>query len=279
MPADLSRPLPIYWALVRVEDVMREDDRELLVHAPAPGVLQLTLNRPAQRNALNCELLAQLRQALDDARDAAGVRLVLLRGAGQSFCAGGDRAELRRIAEGDEALNQRQAELLVAALLAVFELPKPVIALVQGPAVGAGAALVAASDIALAASEAHFAFPEARLGLVPMTVAPYLVHALGERAARRWFLAGDTMSAAEALRLSLVHECLPAAELLPRALALAGSVMTGGPVALAATKALLRRLSGRLPDATLAATSAAELRRERRAGESIARLAGRPVET
>lgn len=239
---------------------------------PAPGVWQLHLDRPAQRNALHSELVAALQAELRSAAAAAECRVVLLSAAGRVFCAGADLGEMRAAAEGDEARSQAQAEALAALFLALHDSPKPVIALVQGAALGGGAGLVAACDVALATPEARFGFPEVRLGLIPAVISPYVVAAIGARQARRWFLSGETMSAAQAREVGLVQEIVPAAELLPRALALAAAIALGGPQALAHCKDLLREVAGHAPGQMLAGLTTSFLARTRRGAEARERL-------
>jgi methylglutaconyl-CoA hydratase len=245
----------------------------ILRDSPASGVWRLTLNRPAQRNALNASLIVALRAELAQAATAADCRVLLLAGAGGVFCAGADLEEMRQLAQGDLQRNQEQAQALAGLLLEIHQSPKPVIALVQGAALGGGAGLAAASDIVLATTTARFAFPEVRLGLIPAVISPYLVAAMGARQAQRWCLSGEDLPATRAQLLGLVHECVVATELLPRALSLAAAIALGGPLALGATKELLRAVAGQQPGAELTATTAAFLARTRAAPEARARLA------
>jgi methylglutaconyl-CoA hydratase len=246
----------------------------ILRDSPAGGVWRLTLNRPAQRNALDAGLIAALRAELAQAAAAADCRVLLLAGSGSVFCAGADLAEMRQLAgEGEQQRSHEQAQALAGLLLEIHQSPKPVIALVQGAALGGGAGLAAASDIVLATTAARFAFPEVRLGLIPAVISPYIVAAMGARQAQRWCLSGEDLPAARAQLLGLVHECVAARELLPRALALAAAISLGGPQAVGDTKALLRAVVGQQPGAELTATTAAFLARTRAGPEARARLA------
>jgi methylglutaconyl-CoA hydratase len=205
-----------------------------------PPALVVALNRPERRNALNPELMAALRHALDDAREDPAVRAVVLTGTGVAFCAGMDIEALRRVQEASAEEQLRDAAAFRDLCLAVYRFPKPVIAAVNGAAFGGGAGLALACDVAVAAPEAVFATTEVRIGFVPAVIAPFVVRAVGERVARDLLLTGRRVSAEEALRLRLVAEVVPAAaELLPRARAWAELCAAGAPESLALTKELL----------------------------------------
>ena len=199
----------------------------------AQGVCTLTLNRPRVRNALDGELIRRLAEALDDVRSRPGLRLLVLTGAGGCFSAG---ADLRWLTDADAGGPAGLARLL--ADLANLQLPT--LALVNGPAYGGAVGLVAACDIALAADNARFAFPEVRLGLVPAVIGPYVLRAIGPREAGRWFLSGAELGADTARRIGLVHQVVPAAILGDAAEAEIGHLLAAGPEAQRAVKALLR---------------------------------------
>ena len=173
------------------------------------GLAVVTLDRPDRRNAIDEALIERLSDIFADLAEQDGVRALMLRGEGPAFCAGADLAWMARAGERDEADNLADAQSLALMLRNLAELPIPTLALVQGAAIGAGAGLVAACDLAIATADAEFCFSEVRLGLIPATVAPYVVQAIGPRHARRLFLTGERFSADEARRIGLVQEVLP----------------------------------------------------------------------
>jgi methylglutaconyl-CoA hydratase len=218
----------------------------LLLYEVRPPTVVVTMNRADKRNALSRALIAALADAFHRARDDPAVRAVILTGAGSVFCAGMDLAELA------ESLERRDAQpsiiwddaLRLATLYdLIYRLPKPTIAAIQGSALAGGAGLVTVCDLALAVPEARFGYPEVRRGLVAAMVLPHLLRHVGERTARFLLLTGELIDGAEACRTGLVNAVVPPAELLARAEAWARSLAEGGPVALAATKALLQEFS------------------------------------
>lgn len=246
----------------------------------APGIVRLTMNRPAARNALNAAMIESLSAAI--ARHAAleATRVLLLAAAGTAFCAGADIAEMR--AQGGASARENRADALRLAqmLASLRDSPKPSIACVQGPAYGGGLGLAAACDIAIASTTASFRLPEARLGLVPAVISPYVIEAIGPRRARRYFLSGEVIDAPTAKAIGLVHESVAADELAATALALGREIKLGGPQALAAAKNLIAEVGHAAPNAALAVRTAdilAQLRAGTEAQEGLAAaLARRP---
>jgi methylglutaconyl-CoA hydratase len=169
------------------------------------GVAVVTLNRPDVHNAFNNLVIDRLSDIFEELRVADGVRAVLIEGAGPSFSAGADLEWMRAAADYTHADNQQDALNLANMLSALRHLPQPTIALAHGASMGGGVGLVATCDIAVAERSAYFAFSEVRLGLTPATISPYVIEAMGARAARRYFLTGERFDAEEAYRLSLVH--------------------------------------------------------------------------
>ena len=207
----------------------------------------LTLDRPHVRNAFDDELIATIRdEAHRLARDET-VHVVVLQGHGPSFCAGADLAWMQRMRDYDEAQNLADAVAAADMFFALAELPMPVVARVQGAALGGGAGLLAVSDLVIAADDAQFGFTEARLGILPAVISPYVVRRIGAAAARRLFLRADRMDAAEAHRIGLVDETCAAADLDAVVRARLGDLAKGAPSAHRATKALLNTLTP-LPD-------------------------------
>ena len=227
----------------------------------------MLLNRPEVRNAFNATLIAEL-TALLQALDAdPNVRAVVLAGAGSSFCAGADLNWMQQMAAFSPRQNLADAGALTAMLATLDKLSKPTIARVHGAAFGGGAGLVACCDIAIGTAEATFAFSEARLGLIPAAISPYVVAAIGARAARRYFLTAERFSAAEAYRLGLLHELAPAPELDARIETLLGALLSAGPHAQAECKLLLRAIVNRPLDARIVADTARRIARVRASPE------------
>jgi methylglutaconyl-CoA hydratase len=213
------------------------------------GVAVVALNRPELHNAFNETLIAELTEVLNvlDADDA--VRAVVLAGNGKSFCAGADLNWMKKMAGYGPAENLADAQALALMLRTLNGLSKPTVARVQGAAYGGGVGLTACCDIAIAAIEASFALSEAKLGLIPATISPYVIEAIGARQARRYFLTGERFDAAEAFRIGLVHDIVPVAELDERINGVLGALMLAGPRAQMECKALIRGVAHRPIDA------------------------------
>jgi methylglutaconyl-CoA hydratase len=217
----------------------------VLYEARPPHVV-ITLNRPERRNALSRGLIAELTAAFERARDDAAARCVILTGAGPVFCAGMDLAELQQSLDAPAEASPVWEDALRLARLydLIYTLPKPTIAAVQGSTVAGGAGLVTVCDLAVAAPEARFGYPEVRRGLVAAMVMPHLLRHVGERMARYLLLSGELIDANLAERVGLVNEVVAAPEqLLDRATVLATACAAGGPQALARTKELLAQFS------------------------------------
>ena len=218
---------------------------ELVLYERRPPAVVLTLNRPDRRNALSRPLIAALVDAFGRAADDPDVRCVVLTGAGSSFCAGMDLAELQEslTAKEEESPVWQDALRLATLYERVYASPKPTVAAVNGPAVAGGAGLVSVCDLAVAAPEAKFGYPEVRRGLVAAMVMTHLLRHVGERTARYLLLTGELIGAEEALRTGHVNAVTPAGRLRETALRWARSLAEGGPNALARTKDLLHRFS------------------------------------
>jgi len=217
----------------------------------ADQVATVTINRPEIHNAFDDRLIAELTvryQALD--QDPA-VRAVVLAAAGASFSAGGDLNWMRRMAGYTEAENVADARRLAALLRTIDRLSKPTIAKVQGSAYAGGLGLIAVSDIVIAAAHAEFAVTEVRIGLIPSVISPYLVRAMGARAARRLFLTAERFDADEARRLGLVHEVVGSDELESRVAHTIAALRRNSPQAMAAAKQLAFDVDRPLDDALI----------------------------
>lgn len=199
-----------------------------------PGVIQLTLNRPEKRNALSVALLEAFLAALDAAEADAGLRVLILTGAGSVFCAGMDLAEA-----GDPAVANKSGELIATMLRRVVESRLITIAVVQGAALAGGAGLMSACDFAYAEGSARLGYPEPRRGLVAALVMTFLRRQLRERDARRLLLTGESVSGTEAAEMGLVSAAIGTELVMQTALRTATEVMLGGPEAVVQTKKLL----------------------------------------
>jgi methylglutaconyl-CoA hydratase len=218
---------------------------DLVLYELRGSAAVLTMNRPDRRNALSQSLIAALTDAFSRARDDAAVRSVVLTGAGASFCAGMDLAELQEsVSRPAEQPPVWDDALRLAKLYdLIYTLPKPTVATVNGAAVAGGAGLVSVCDLAVAVPEAKFGYPEVRRGLVAAMVMPHLLRHVGERTARYLLLTGELIDAEEARRAGFINAVAPAGQLLDRALAWSRALAEGGPIALVRTKDLLHRFS------------------------------------
>ena len=197
-------------------------------------LLRITLARPERRNAFDAALIAELREAFADVGDA---RAVVLAGDGPSFCAGADVEWMRSSIDLGHDENVEDARRLRQMLEAIDQCPAPVVARVQGHALGGGCGLVACADIAVAATDAQFAFSEVKLGIIPATISPFALAKIGPSAARRYFVTGERFGADVALRIGLVHEV---ADDLDHALdAVVEELLTAGPEAARHAKRLV----------------------------------------
>ncbi len=217
----------------------------LRIDRDARGIATLTLDRPAARNALSAELVAGLAGALASLAADASVRAVLLTGSGGVFCAGADIGEMRSAGSARPEQNEADSLRFAKMLESLERQPQPTVAVVNGAAYGGAVGLIAACDIALASSGARFAFSEVRLGLIPAMISPYVVRAIGQRQAQRWFLTGEAMDASTAMRIGLVHETVDDAGLPDLTNAIVSALLAGGPRAQSEIKQLLRRATGR----------------------------------
>jgi methylglutaconyl-CoA hydratase len=253
------------------------EDPVLIAH-DARGVATVTLNRPAVRNAMDDAVIASLGDAFKRLDADPAVRIVVLAGRGPAFSAGADLNYMRRMGSYGEAENVADALAISGMLRALNELGKPTVARVHGAAYAAGIGLVSACDIVVAAEEAVFSISEVRIGLVPSTIMPYVLAAIGAQAARRYCLTGEPISATEAHRLGLVHAVVPTAALDHTVEAVIAALLAGGPNSQARAKRLIADLAGRpVDDAVmeLTARSIAAARASAEGREGIAAFLGK----
>jgi methylglutaconyl-CoA hydratase len=236
-------------------------------------VARVTLNRPEVRNAFDEALIAALTAAFAELEADAAVRVVVLAANGPAFCAGADLNWMKRMAAYSYDENLADGRALAGMLKALDRLSKPTIARVHGHALAGGTGLVAACDIAVGVPEAEFALTEAKLGLTPATISPYVVRAIGERTARRYFLTAERFGAAEALRLGLLSAVVASENLEATIDALLAHLLAGGRQAHAEIKDLIRAVGrGPIDDAMIDDTARriAEVRVSAEGREGIA---------
>jgi methylglutaconyl-CoA hydratase len=237
------------------------------------GVARVTLDRPEIRNAFDDVLISALTGALHKLDADADVRAVVLAGSGPAFCAGADLNWMKRMAGYSYEQNLADAQALAEMLKTLDRMRKPTLARVHGAAFAGGVGLVAACDIAIGAPEAKFCLSEAKLGLSPATISPYVVRAMGERAARRYFLTAEVFDAAEAHRIGLLTAVSPSEKLDGEIEEILKHLTQGGPQALAKTKDLIRTVACGPVDDTMIADTArriAEIRVSPEGREGIA---------
>jgi len=216
------------------------------IDATVEGAVTVLLNRPARRNALDPDLISALEEAFRTLAGAEGVRVIFVRGAGGTFCAGSDPAWLRRALDRAEDESREDALDYGRMLKQLWDLPQLTVALIEGAAYGAGAGLAAACDLAVATADATFAFSDARMGLVPATIAPYVVDAIGPRQARGLFATGGLFDADYAQRIGLITEvCVDGAALDAARDRIAGDILACAPGAVAETKQLIEDVYAR----------------------------------
>ncbi len=202
------------------------------------------MNLPKAHNALNETMISELTAVMRTLGDDPEVRIVVLAGAGESFCAGADPKWMQRMAGGSFEKNHADAVNFATLLHTIDTLKKPTIARVHGPVFADGVGLVAVCDIAVTAFEAEFCLSEVRFGLIPAVTGPYVMRAMGERAARRYFISAERFTAAEAYRIGLISDIVQLVELDSRINELLGQLLRGGPVAQALSKDWIRIAAG-----------------------------------
>jgi methylglutaconyl-CoA hydratase len=220
-------------------------------------VATVTLNRPDVRNAFNDEVIAEVTDVFNALGTRDDVRCIVLAANGSAFCAGADLNWMRSMADYSRAQNLAGAGRLAAMMRTVFECPKPTIARIQGDVYAGGTGLVAACDMAVAVDSAYFCLSEVKLGLLPSTISPYVIRAMGARAAHRYFLTAERFSAAEAHRIGLVHAVVAAEDLDAKVAELTQALVTASPSAVRACKRLVQDVAEREIDDALVAHTVA----------------------
>jgi methylglutaconyl-CoA hydratase len=232
--------------------VINENGKPIVIDIERDGGLGwVWIARPEKRNALDEAVLDGLARAMQELAEDDAVRVIILAGRGRAFSAGADLEWMHRAAGYAREENIADAERLVTALTAIDTVGKPTIARLHGSCYAGAIGLASVCDLALASEDCRFCFSEARLGLVPATISPYVMRAIGYRSSLRWILTAEPFTAATALQIGLINEIVSEASLDARINELAAHFMAGGARALAATKQLLRQISARPIDASV----------------------------
>lgn len=216
-------------------------------------VATVTLARPDKRNAFNDEVIAELNQAFTQLGSSEQVRVIVLAAEGKAFCAGADLNWMRAMADYSREENLADADKLAQMLSTLYRCPKPTIAAIQGDVYAGGIGLISACDIAIAVDSANFCLSEVRLGLAPATISPYVIRAMGARAAHRYFLTAEVFDAVEAQRIGLVHECVSVAELEDKVASVAKKLRNNSPNAVKECKQLVQYVAEATIDEALIA--------------------------
>ena len=224
---------------------------KVITQIDSRGIAQVTLNNPDKHNAFDDQMIIQLTEAFHTVAANPDVRIMLLKSEGKSFSAGADLEWMKRMASYSYQQNLNDARALAAMLKALHQMPIPTIARVQGAAFGGAIGLISCCDIAVASSKASFALSEVKIGLVPSTISPYVIAAIGERHAKRYFMTAERFDTNTALQISLVHEAVEEQFLDDKVEQLITAILSNGPEAVVAAKQLVFAVSGKAIDSSL----------------------------
>jgi methylglutaconyl-CoA hydratase len=216
---------------------------QFIVVSSSDGITTIALNRVEKRNAINAELIHELIRALSVIAADGQSRVLLIHGHGDHFCAGADISWLKEMMNAENNKNYQDAYMLADLMYQLYSFPKPTIALAHGATRGGGLGLLATCDIAIATKSATFSFSEVKIGLAASTISPYVIAAMGERAAHYYLLTGEQFSAEEAHRINLIHQISEDEALMSTGITIAKILLQNSPNALIATKQLIRRVS------------------------------------
>ncbi|WP_269514245.1 enoyl-CoA hydratase-related protein [Brevundimonas subvibrioides] len=239
------------------------NDDLVQVDSTADGVVFITINRPAKKNAFDAATIAALHEAFETLHGADRVRAVFIRGAGGTFSAGADLGWMRDAAGWSESDNRDDAMMLAKMLKALHDIPALTIALVEGAAMGGGAGIVCACDMAVAVEGTRFAFSEVKLGLIPATIAPYVIEAVGARRARQLFLTANIFDADYAAHAGIIDMVLPEGSMDEFVSMLTDSLSQNAPGAMGEAKRLVNDLVGQTIDRGLMEDTARRIARAR----------------
>ncbi|MFC3678224.1 enoyl-CoA hydratase-related protein [Ferrovibrio xuzhouensis] len=253
---------------------MSETADVVLFETDSRGVATVTLNRPQVHNAFNDEVIARLAAIWSDLASRSDIRVVVLKGSGKSFSAGGDLDWMRKAGKATPEQNRLSTLTLARMLKGLNDLPQATLALVHGACMAGGTGLASCADIVVAAQDAKFALTEVRLGLTPATISPYVVAAIGPRQARRYFLTAERFDAAEACRIGLVHETVTdEGALATRGLEVVAALLQGAPGAIHDSKRLVARVAHAVVDEALMEFTAQNIADRRASAEGQEGLA------
>lgn len=208
------------------------------------GVLTITMDRPEVHNAFDANMIRELTETLQAAASSDQIRVLVITGSGSCFSAGGDINWMRSQVATSQEENQRDAMLLADLMRTLNYFPKPSIASINGAAFGGGLGLIAACDITIAVDSALFGLTEARLGLAPAVISPYVIRRIGERNARRYFLTAERFNAQQAVAMGLIQQCVSADLLKESVETIIADLLKGGPEAVATCKQLVFAIAG-----------------------------------
>ena len=215
------------------------------IRRPSPLVAEVWLNRPEVRNAFNDSVITELSEAFKTLADDQQLRAVVLGGHGKAFCAGADLNWMRQMASYSWEQNRVDAERLAEMLYAIWSCPVPVVGRIHGDCYAGGVGLASVCDVLVAARGMHFCLSEAKLGLLPATISPYVIRALGEQASRRYFTTAERFDADTALRLGFVHEVAEPDVIDAKVNEIVAALSANGPAALRACKRLVKDIASR----------------------------------
>ena len=230
--------------------------KTLDIRRPSPQVAEVYLNRPDVRNAFNDGVIVELTKAFAKLGADPALRVVVLGGHGKAFCAGADLTWMRAMAGYDWERNRADAQALAKMLWTIYSCRLPVVGRIHGDCYAGGVGLAAVCDVLVADDSAHFCLSEARLGLLPATIGPYVMRALGEQASRRFFITAERFSAQRAHALGFVHEVVAADALDAKVGEIVAALVANGPAAVTACKRLVQDLAGAPIDDALRADTA-----------------------
>jgi methylglutaconyl-CoA hydratase len=243
------------------------DNYETLEVTVTDKVATITLNRPQLRNAFNETAIEDITMAFDEVNQDADVRAIVLAANGPAFCAGADLNWMKKMAGYSFEENEADALRLADMLRTIYFSPKPTVTRVQGDCYAGGLGLVAACDIVVVAEGVNFCLSEVKLGLIPATISPYVIKAMGDQAARRYFLTAERFDAMEARRLGLAHEVVAAEALDATVAAITAALVNNSPNAVREAKKLVRDIAGLPIDDPLLADTAGRIAAIRASGE------------
>jgi methylglutaconyl-CoA hydratase len=234
---------------------MADKHYQTILFSRKEKVARISLNRPEVHNAFNATMILELTEAFEEARKDESVRVVVLTGIGESFCAGADLNWMREIIRYSFEQNLKESMEVAELMHKIYTLPKPTIARINGATVGGGNGLFSACDIAIASERARFGLSEVKIGLVPAAISPYVIRRIGESAAHELFLTGERFDARRALEIGLVNKVVPHDELDVKVEELIRLLLSSGPEAIASCKELLHKVPAMTDDEAKAYTA------------------------